>query len=542
MPAGPNVLLITLDSVRADVVGAYGHRPEFTERSSSPHLDRLADEGLLVEQAYATSSWTLPSHVSILTGEPELVHGVEQDGHEIHPSLPLVSERLRRAGWRTAGFYSGPYLDPAFGFGRGFERYEACYGDDLRFAIEDLERSRAALKAARGDEGRTYDALTSHANAQRAVEVASHRDRSAKHVADAVIAELERADRRPFFLFAHFFDPHYDYAPPEELARAFDPDFADPDLGRDFIRSPRISTFREGRRERVVDERGLAHLRAMYAAELAWTDSQIGRILERLERLGLADDTLVVVTADHGDEFFEHGSIGHRSTLYEELVGVPLLARHPASFPSGTRIEAPVSTIEIAPTILAACGLSHEGSTGGGLQAIAAGAAPGPVLGRLVSLEETTLELPDRTVAAARTTILETFRHGATKVCREVDWIQPTEALSDSEAAAAAEVRRTQRASERLRWVDLARSPDERAVKTDDPTREEELALDAFRSAYDSLRRKRVSPRRVEVTEDVLSALSGLGYVEQEARIGALEGDDLVLEAPGREGGGPRRD
>jgi arylsulfatase A-like enzyme len=531
----PNILLITLDSVRADVLGAYGHRSRFRDASPSPRIDQLAREGLLIEQAHATSSWTLPSHVSIFTGHPELVHGVEQDGHEIHASLPLISETLKAEGYRTAGFYSGPYLDPAFGFGRGFDTYEARYGDDLRFAMEDLRRSQAALDEAekRGKKGELYTALASHARAQQAVETASHRDRSSELVADALIEELNKPARgRPFFLFGHFFDPHYDYAPPEEFARTFDPDYSGDLDATDFIRNPAISHIRPGGRTRVVDERGLQHLWALYEAEVAWTDSQIGRVLDRLEKLGLAEDTLVIITSDHGDEFFEHGSIGHRSTLYEELVRVPLIVRYPRAFPPGSRIEQPLSSIEIAPTILLAAGTRVSGLSGVGLQAILGGRSPGPVFGRIVTTQETPLAVVDPPLSGARTRVLESFRKGRIKIFREISWIQPTEKTSDKLTIVIDDLRLDMLANEALNWTLLDASPDEKKLWQEFEHEEEAQALEDFRRAYQTFLGQRRSPGRVAVTGDVLSALSGLGYVEQEARIGALEGDDLVLYPP----------
>ena len=138
----PNVLLISIDSLRRDLVGAYGFESPFAPGvSSSPTLDRLASEGALLENAYATTSWTLPSHLTMLTGHPELLHGVDMDQHVPDPSRRLLSERLQAVGYRTAGFFSGPYLDPDFDFARGFDRYEACYGPSLAMA----SRAKAAI-------------------------------------------------------------------------------------------------------------------------------------------------------------------------------------------------------------------------------------------------------------------------------------------------------------------------------------------------------------------------------------------------------------
>src|SRR5436190_2588055 len=124
-----NVLLVSLDSVRQDFVGCYGHRPRRApDVPVTPEIDRLAALGVRMADAYASSSWTLPSHVSLLTGEPEVVHGVDTDQQSLDASVPTLAELLKRHGYRTAGVFSGPYLEPHWGFGRGFDRYRAAYG------------------------------------------------------------------------------------------------------------------------------------------------------------------------------------------------------------------------------------------------------------------------------------------------------------------------------------------------------------------------------------------------------------------------------
>ena len=521
----PNVLLITLDSVRADVVGAYGNTPRFTDRSPSPWLDRLASEGLLFENAYSTSSWTLPSHVSIFTGQPEMVHGVEQDGHQAPASLPLLSEELKSLGYRTAGFFSGPYLDPAFGFARGFDQYRASYGDELRYAKEKLRKSQERLKrvAEKSSKGKLHTALEAHAQAQRALELASHRDRSSKHIADAVIAELEAKGSEPLFLFAHFFDPHYDYAPPTELAQAFDPDYTGTIDGRDFIHDPRILERGPEGPVRRINERDLQHLWALYEAELCWSDSQVGRILDRLEELGLADDTLVIVTADHGDEFFEHGSIGHRSTLFDELVHVPLIVRYPRTITEPRQIKTPVSLIEIAPTILKVAS-GNPATSGGqrpgnGLLAIAAGKEPGPVLARIVESYERTIERDGVRYQALQTRGLETYRQGPIKILRKLQRTQiPNSPPSSNEA---------------LFVTNIEQDPAEAKQRRRFRDADERQALATFRKVYVRLAELRQPANKSTVTEDLLSALAGLGYVDQEGRIGALDANELSFDPPG---------
>src|SRR5688572_1906178 len=203
----PNVLLISIDSLRADHLGCYGYRTS-TGTPTSPRLDRLASEGVLFEHAQSTTSWTMPAHTALLSGLDDLAHGAVSDEAGPTPKRVQLAQALSDAGHATAGFFSGPYLDPRYGFGEGFEVYENVSGA----------------------EG----------------EIESHRACSAKQVSDRAIGWLDEWKRkdavRPFFLFLHYFDVHYDYAPPEEgYARRFWADGRRPRLnGDEFFENPEI--------------------------------------------------------------------------------------------------------------------------------------------------------------------------------------------------------------------------------------------------------------------------------------------------------------
>lgn len=531
---GPNLLLISLDSTRADFLGCYGAElPHAPGRSPTPALDRLAAAGVLCTNARSTTSWTLPAHATLFTGQPELVHGVEQDGMSLPADLPTLAERLARAGYRTAGIYSGPYLDPRYGFGRGFERYEGGYGPELARAADELalaNRLVEAVDAAREPE-RAQVAVQRQAAAERGVELASHRDVSSERVTDLALAELARAvdDDRPFFLFAHYFDPHYDYAPPEPFARAFDPDYAGSLDGRDTFTNPAIATFDaeapSGRR-RVLSARDLEHLEALYAGELAWTDSQLARLLAELERRGLAANTLVVVVGDHGDEFFEHGAIGHRRTLFDEVLRVPVILRLPGRLPAGERRATPLALSELEAEILALLDLAAP-----------EGPRPPPVA-RLVRPEQASLQLEpsDRAlrVEGLRVRILESFRDEGLELQRERTLLRATDVLKPAVAQAFQQLARDEGGREFLRWSPVG--PDGRCADTwsedfSDPRAR--AALLAFRARYAELLSARRSPALVPASADLLAALRGLGYVGQDARLGALSSDELVLPPPG---------
>ena len=532
-PARPNVLLISLDSVRRDFLSAYGYRsPYAPEELSSPNLDRLAGEGVLFEHAYATTSWTLPSHISILTGQPEVVHAVDIDYHRADPLRPTMAEILASNGYHTAGFFSGPYLEPHFGFARGFAVYESCYGEALSRAAanETAAAERWASANRKGDAAEIAAAAAEVEQATTELQLQSHMDQSSKFVADAVLAELEQAaaTREPFFLFAHFFDPHYDFSPPEPFNTRFDPTYQGEIDGIGFIDDERIAITderRPGGRIQTCGERDLAHLRALYAGELAWTDSQVGRILDYLAAHGLDQNTLVIVTSDHGDEFFEHGSLGHFLTLYEESVAIPLLLRLPGSLPAGQRVDTVVSTIDILPTVLELTGLPRPPQlVSRGLVPLLEGqdadAAERGVFGRIVRSFDMTLPVPPGEVEGDSIPgnllrVTETFRKGPLKITRARQWTTWSAQLSpETEAHLQA---RFQMESERefLHWIDVERHPDEPLALHSDDFSDPAVrsVLRDYHDRYEELLQKR---RHADIQEndEYLDRLRALGYLD----------------------------
>ncbi len=538
-----NVLLISLDSTRRDLLGAYGfesaHAPGL---SSSPNLDRLAAEGVLMEDAYATTSWTLPSHMSMLTGQPELVHAVEIDYLRPDRTRPTLASALKARGYRTAGFYSGPYLDPRFGFAEGFDRYEDGYGA----ALADASR---ALRAAdeRVEQSGDRAALQARQQALVRVEALSHKDVSSASIVDAALAELEAAAAagEPFFLFAHFFDPHYDYVPPAPHDEAFDPDYAGELDGRDFWVNPKLSEpdpRNPGLRVRRASDRDMEHLRALYAGELAWTDAQIGRLLDKLDELGLAENTLVIVTADHGDEFFEHGSLGHRRTLFEEVVRVPMILRLPGALDANRRVEGLVSTTDVVPTVLELLSLpSIPGLTSTSMVGLIEGREDGEdraVLGRILTAAEIAILSPadDGTrIPGQLLKLQETYRKGPIKITRERSWPEVRGPVPPAAMAVIEKKRDEDYARERLVWIDLERHPEERAAdhSSDFSDPRARAALEEFRDLYVELLRERTGARLQDDEDGPLVGLGGLGYTAGTAPEDATAVDRFVPPPPG---------
>jgi arylsulfatase A-like enzyme len=509
----PNVLLISLDTVRRDFLSCYGHRPaRAAELATTPHLDRLASEGSRFARAYATSSWTLPSHVALMTGLPDLVHAIEIDSLRLAEEHRTLAEDLAEAGYRTAGFFSGPYLDPRFGFDRGFARYEARYGADLTAAASRERRLLDAVRGAReaGGPAAIAEATRRHRAALDDLERASHEDRSAAEVTEAVLDEIAaaRADGRPWFVFAHYFDPHHDWTPPAPWDRRFDPDYAGPITGTSPLLDPAISveapTDRDpNARRRTASDRDLEHLLALYEGEIAWTDSQIGRILGSLAAEGDLDRTVIVVTADHGEEFFEHGRLGHRQTLFEESLRVPLIVRYPRGVRAGDVPGEVVSLADVRGLILDLVGLPAP-----------APAAAGRALGRLILVQ------PFATPAGApgrRLTIEESYVRWPIKIRRTRSWVEPGSGHEEV-----------------LAWIDLAAQPAEPlaayAQEFADP-RSREL-LEEIRRGWDAWLERRGAPGTAPAREADVRRLRALGYLGGDQRAVQARIDSFAIPAP----------
>ena len=316
-----NVLLISIDTLRPDHLSCYGYN-----RNTSPRIDQLAAEGVLFENHISSTSWTLPAHAALFTSLPDSVHGCMDTDKRLADNRVTLAERFAAAGYQTAGFFSGPYLHPAFGLGQGFEHYQNCtsYAAALDSApVEKWAMDGGMMKS-------------------------SHHDITNPTVYAAVHAWLEQHNEKPFFLFVHMWDVHFDFIPPAPYDKRFDPDYTGTITGENFFFNPRIN--------KDMPKRDLEHLIALYDGEIAWTDEHVGKIVDNLKAKGLLDNTVIAITADHGTEFFEHRNKGHRTTLFDELIRIPLIVRYPAGLPQNTHIDMQTRLIDVGPTLLALAG------------------------------------------------------------------------------------------------------------------------------------------------------------------------------------------
>jgi len=543
----PHILLISLDSTRRDRLGCYGNRPPHAQgRSPSPNLDALAARGVRFDDALSASSWTLPSHMSLFTGQSLHVHAVEMDHLRMCANSPVLAELLSQQGYRTAGFASGPYLDPLWGFARGFDRYEICYGPEL---TEAAAAERVALRAYEQADPKLSEIqrgalLQTWREQHNRVEKLSHQDVSSEIVTARALEELRAIPQagKPVFVFAHYFDPHYDYVPPAPYDTAFDPQYAGELDGREFFTNPAISTLireQPGLRNRHVSDRDLDHLFALYDGEVAWVDHHIGRLLDELTAQGVAEDTLVIVTADHGDEFFEHGGLGHRRTLYEEVIRVPLIVAWPRRLAPRAGVRGLVVSQDVLPTVLELLDLrapaNITGSSFAGLLRGSSDDGRRTAETRLVVLDSGEV-VPDRskpqeTAPANVVQVLESYQRGSVKLLRQRSWIESPFKVGPEKRAFFDALKRTQIERELLEWIDLDRHPDESDAgwSADFSEPRAAAALAAWRASYVEHARLRCDPSKADKDASMTAVLGALGYTD--GGLGA-EVDTSMFEIP----------
>ncbi len=342
--SAPNVLLVALDTLRADHLGAYGY-----SRNTSPNIDELAKQGVVFEQAISQAPWTAASFASLFTGLYPSVHGLDGGvswgpGQSSAGGLPFavqktlptsqltLAEMLRRSGYQTAGFVSNVYVNSIFGFSQGFQVYD----DDH----EDYSKNVGGAKR-RGNK--------TNAN---------------------VFKWLDGGPTEPFFLFVHYNDVHWPYNPPAPYGEEWVADYE----GELTPEKTTTVVERQGKQVDDLSPEDLAYLIGLYDGEIAYTDSLVASLLERVRGLDLERDLLIVVTSDHGEEFLEHGSTSHGYTLFEEQVHVPLIVHYPSRL-KPLRVPAQVRHIDVLPTLLEWAGVEElpPGVQGQSLVALAEG-------------------------------------------------------------------------------------------------------------------------------------------------------------------------
>lgn len=297
---GYNVILISIDTLRSDHLGCYGYK-----KDTSPNIDVLASESALFRNVYSASPWTLPSHVSMLTGLYGAHHQVYHDSDRMDPREITLAEKMRENSYKTTAFTGGGFVSAVYGFSKGFDSYYE-------------------------GEGGVF-----------------HQDSAAK-VFSVVSQWIDRSLDQDFFLFIHTYQPHSPYAcpPPYKFM------FLDDDAKWGHIDLIHHLGGNEYLYKALPDEEK-RNIIALYDAEIRYTDELlIAPLVDKLKETGLYDRTMLILTSDHGEEFFEHSGWGHGYSVYDEALKVPLIIKFPDSSFKGKSYDHIVSLVDIMPTIL----------------------------------------------------------------------------------------------------------------------------------------------------------------------------------------------
>lgn len=330
------IVLISLDTTRADHLGCYGGR------TKTPNIDHIAESGVRFDQVLSAAPTTLASHTSIMTGTYPHTHGVPRNGFAIDEQNVMLAQVLHDAGYRTAAFLGSFALSSDFGFDRGFDYFDEDFDVHMDEHTHDQEQRRAET------------------------------------VTDRALAFVDSVDvsSRPFFLFVHYFDAHAPYDPPAPYDTMYVSAGDAPAATFNYVANMAVAhrKFLGDAREVRVNKLGLTPeliqaadgralppelpLAGLYAGEVSYTDAHVGRLLDGLESRGLLDGALVIVVADHGETFWEHADFwNHGLWVYDTTARVPLIVRMPpGTFPPHV-VTTPVSTVDVMPTVLDLAGV-----------------------------------------------------------------------------------------------------------------------------------------------------------------------------------------
>ncbi len=374
----PDVLLIVLDTLRADRLSCYGY-----SRPTSPHLDAFAEGGMLFERGVSPAQWTIPAHASLFTGVYPTTHGTTQIYSRHSSAWPTVAEYLQELGYATVGFCNNPLLGVVDnhlerGFG-DFYNYGGVLPQRPRLDVSRKDREGSGLWRQLIDQLHCLNAplqdWLTHNDAllglmlhpwltplwERHINFKGNVHQSVGDLVAVMRQHRERDDDRPLFAFLNVMETHLPYEPPPRFVRRFVPYYRRNSQARAFMESynhrtydwiaPLTAPFTE-MEHRVLND--------MYDVEVAYQDSELQRLFDYLDAPEVRDETLVIVTGDHGEGLDHHGYVGHSLVVYEDLLHVPLIVRYPRDYPAGARHSSPVSVRRVFHTILEAAGFSEH--------------------------------------------------------------------------------------------------------------------------------------------------------------------------------------
>lgn len=292
----PNLIIVSIDTLRADRLGSYGYA-----RDTSPVIDDFGKRSVVFENTVSPSSWTIPSHMTLFTGLHPTTHGAVRPELKVSRNIPLLAEILKAQGYRTIAYTGGGFVGKGFGFSRGFEKFKA---------VENFKKKKRGIGCSIGKAEKTLSALP---------------------------------PGDPYFLFLHTYDVHCPLHPPEPYASMYKSPGALPvgsiACGREMIGA--IPRFSAAHALSISDR---------YDGSIRWVDNELRKLFDMLKARGDLEKSVIIITSDHGEEFFEHGIVGHQRTLHRQVLMVPFILYAPGIKPA--RVSRFIGQVDIFPTIL----------------------------------------------------------------------------------------------------------------------------------------------------------------------------------------------
>jgi arylsulfatase A-like enzyme len=345
-PRRPNVLWIVWDTVRADHLGLYGY-----ERETTPNLERWAAGARVFEDCLSTAGYTLPSHGSMFTGLLPSEHCAHNDHPRLDDRYPTIAELLRSVGYRTYMYSANPHISSAGNLAQGFDRADHPWSPHFRERAKRIVRDKLSDEDTSSELGATFRRAAPGSDRMSIWNIKA----TGELAEEAILAWLDSEDaRRPFFVFANYMEAHRPLIPPRRYReRMLSPEQVE--------RSYRVNrswmpTWEYTFGLRDYDDEEIELTRATYDAALAELDELFGHLIETLQERGHLDDTVVILTSDHGEHLGEQHMLDHQHSVYQPLLRVPLIVHYPPRFAPG-REATPVANFDVFPTLLELIGI-----------------------------------------------------------------------------------------------------------------------------------------------------------------------------------------
>ncbi len=332
----PNIIFIVLDSLRAGHVSCYGYK-----RETTPNIDKIAKGGVIFKNAISQGIATAEVHASWFTGLYLSEHGVHSGNKKyINDKLKILPHILKQSGYETVAFSNNPFVSKFKGMDRGFNTFYDPHNFD---SIWDKRLSARVVNKFLNVIHLDYLEYAVKYKAERMV--------------DKMIEWLKHnKDTQPFFMFSIFIDTHIPHYPPRRFMRKI----LNVDISNDLLKKINSNPKKILSGEILLSQKDFDVLKSLYDANIVFVDSQLRRLFKVLSKLNLVEDTVLIITADHGDQFGEHNLIGHSMSLYDCLLKVPLIIRYPQAVPANTIFTPQVQTIDLFTTILETAGLRPD--------------------------------------------------------------------------------------------------------------------------------------------------------------------------------------